>query len=93
MNEKEQQLAEFREDIRQMGPDGTTKTRPSMGCKVEYSLCSVCGKYVGSCGHLLPKMGWEKMLRKLEGELFEMSEPCPPKYMDVINKNMEELLA
>jgi len=90
---KEQQLNEFREDLRQMGPDGTTKTRPSMGCEVDISKCSVCGMAV-PCAHtnqVTPEQA--EIIRKFTGIFMGDMLPCPPKYMDVINKNMEELLA
>ena len=92
MNEKEQQLAEFREDLRRMGPDGTTKTTYSMGCEVYISKCSVCGMAV-PCAHtnqVTPEQA--KIIREFAGVFVSHMCTFPPKYMDVVNKNMKELL-
>jgi len=86
-------LEAIREDIRRMGPDGTSCSRPSMGCEVDYSLCGVCGK-PAPCDHV-NKLTREQaeIVRSFTGVFLTGMTPCPQEFMDVINKNMDELLA
>lgn len=65
MDAREQQLAEFREDLRRVGPDGTIPDK-----------FETLGDYL-------------KRLFPEPGDFVQ----CDPKYLDVMNKNMEELLA
>ena len=135
MNPKEQQLAEFREDLRRMGPDGTEPTY-SMGCQINEALCSVCGKSSSECPHISPpqeccdpsglrSVEWlrhrdslrdEEVMREYEihknlisrmalsekqSEIitnFESSvlmgmHSCPPEFLEVMNENLEDILA
>jgi len=85
-------LEAIREDIRRMGPDGTSCSRPSMGCEVDYSLCGVCGK-PAPCDHV-NKLTREQaeIVRSFTGVFLSHMHECPPKYLDVLNRRWTEML-